>query len=98
LSFGSKSRLARIGEGAFRGCQLRRTRIPRDVEVIGPRCFAQCSQLQWLLFGSPSRCRQLGAMVSEATQVADIMIRPISPGNLACEPQACPVRILTQRK
>jgi hypothetical protein len=77
---------------------LRRVRIPRAVEVIGPRCFAQCSELRLLRFGSPSQCRQLGAMVSEATQVAEIPIRPISPDGFACEPQACPVRVLARCK
>lgn len=78
MSFGTNSRLRRIGNECFTGFAgggpIQSIHIPDSVEKLDQECFANCKALESVRFSSQSRLRRLGSEAFAECGLQDIAI------------------------
>jgi hypothetical protein len=61
--FGSGARLREIGSRAFSAChELKGFKVPASVEIIGDRCFEQCSNMERIEFEGSSKLKRISEL------------------------------------
>lgn len=87
VTFGTSSRLERIGDGAFadlvfecsheyvdRSCRFEEIVIPDSVETIGEKCFFGCCYLRNIVVGPESRLKKVGREAFKHTEIPEEVI------------------------
>jgi hypothetical protein len=73
--FANGSRLREIEDAAFFSCSdLRGLAVPASVEIIGDRCFQNCSRLCRVTFEGISRLRRIGGLAFSGCNIDAITI------------------------
>jgi hypothetical protein len=75
IVFGTGSRLREIGEAAFAHSEsLPGLILPSSVEIIGDRCFEECSRMSSITFEENSRLKRIGGRAFSGCQLNSITI------------------------
>jgi hypothetical protein len=75
ISFEKGSRLRELGEGAFsHSTQLAAFVVPSSVEIIGDRCFENCSVMSSITFEEMAKLKRIGVRAFSGCQLNSITI------------------------
>ena len=96
VTFGSSSRLEKIGDNCFRDTGVEEVSIPNSVRELGTFCFQGCKSLRRVTFGSSSVLEKIGVDCFRKSGVEEVSI-PDSVRELCddCFRQCKSLRVVT---